>query len=353
MKILMFFLLGVISSAQAMEKESVLSSFSAHADSYEPRFCLTDFSDEIKIKFYDYVAQISSLEIGIKSIYSLASSCRDFRRLFNDEALIKSLVLHLEKRIEDPVVQSMDKKKTIHYWRLLAVVTKLKNKIALRWFFSSVDPNSSPIKNIKRVSSKECMDLTNVLNQYYGGLSVAEYRFLNKRPVKILESIETNRLENKKTRLIKSLSLKACGLVNLDGLLSLYDLKTVHIFDVSANKISEINAEYLAPFENLITLDFANNDLQSIDLGIFATLKHLKIVDLSINKISTVLCTSYVLGNILERLDLSRNALTYVNPGVIEKVRAGTIDLTSNKIRNAESLKALAHVISKRILVDE
>ena len=351
MKILIFFLLGVISSVQTMEKESVVSRCSTPAGSLPSCYFLIDFPDEIKIKFFEYTADEGSVKDGIKNVQSLAYSCKDFFRLFNDEQFIKNLILRLEKRAGEPKIQS-DDKKTLYYWRLLAVVTKLKNKIALKWFFKQVG-TKGPIKDLKRISSKECMDLAVLLKENYGGLNVAEYRFINKRPIKILEADEPCLYGQQKARLVKVLSLKSCGLINLDGLLSLYDLPTVDVFDVSGNVISEIDAECLGRFENLVTLDLANNNLQSINLGIFVPLKKLKTIDISVNKIKTVLCALYNDGPNLDKLDLSHNNIEYINPGVIEKISARIIDLTNNKVKNAESLKALSKSVTKRILVDE
>ena len=352
MKILLF-LLGASFFVQTMEKGVAVANTMGAAAAYIPfsEYSLAMFPRELKIKFFECVIEDDTLSLSINNVYSLASTCKAFFQIFEDERFINNLILRLEKKVEKPNIEGVDKK-TLYYWRLLAVVTKLRNKIALKWFFKKVD-TSGPIKDFKRVTSRECLDLTTILNQYYGGLSVAEYRFVNKRPIKILEVYEAPLYGQEKTRPIKSLSLKVCGLVNLDGLLSLSDLETVDFFEVPGNMLSEIDPIYLDRFENLVTLDLANNNLQSINLDVFTKLKKLKMLDLSVNKIQTVLCTVYEDGPDLNKIDLCRNKITYVDPVVLEKVSARLIDLRNNKITNTENLKAISKAVTKRILVDE
>jgi len=348
---MIFFLLGVIPSVQAMEKESVVSGCSTPADSVPFCFSLTHFPDEINLRFFELVIEDNPLPVAIKNVYSLAATCKDFYRLFNDEQLTSRLILRLEKRMGEPEIKSADVH-TSYYWRLFAAAIKLRTKNAVGWVLKKVG-NSGPLKDFKRVSSRERMDLKSILLEYYGGLSFAEFRLIDSRPVKILEIAETPTFGKERGRPLKVLSFKSCSLNTLNGLLNVSDLRTVDIFEVSGNVISEIDPTCLARFENLTRLDLAFNNLQTINLGIFAALKKLKTLDLSRNNIQTVSYTAQDKGPDLDKVDLSFNKITTIDPAVLEKISARVIDLKNNNITNAEHIKQLSKPVTKRILVDE
>ena len=351
MKILMFILLGVISSTQAMEREQALSRCSTPVVSL--RFCnsLTDLPDEMNLKIFELVIEDNPLSRAIKNVCSLARTCKDFYRLFNDESLTRNLILRLEKKMGEPELKPADAK-TAYFWRLFAAALKLRTKNAVGWVLKKVG-NSGPTKDFKRVSSRERMDLKHILLENYGGLSFSEFRLIDSKPIKILEMAETPSFGKERGRPLKVLSLKSCSLNTLHGLLYISDLRTVDIFEVAGNVISEIDPDCLGRFENLVTLDLANNNLQTIDMAVFSQLKKLKMLDLSRNKLHTVSCTVNECGPNLDKIDLSFNEITYLDLFVIQKISACVIDLKNNRIANVEELKALSKPVTKRILVDE
>lgn len=351
MKLILFFLLGVIFSVRAMEREQALQQFSTPVNSELHSFSLTDFSDEIKIKFLEYTSYDDSVEKGIKNAYSLASTCRDFLRLFGDSSFVKNLVFSIESRRQN--VPCIFQKKDAHYNRCLkALAMKLKTKVAIQWYYNQVG-NKGTFCDFKRILSFERMDFRTIMKHYYGGVDVSEHRIIDARPVKVLDIPEHPLQQSKERAPLKVLSLKSCYLNDLAGLLYVQDLRTVQSFDISTNELTHLTPAALDRFENLTILNISYNNLQSISFDLFFKLKKLKLLDLSHNQIKIILCDLSEDLPEFDKIDLTFNKLARIEPDVLDRISVGIMDLRDNPIANIEELKTVAKPVNKRILVDE
>ena len=315
---------------------------------------LLTIPQEIQLIVYESVADIiakekisleENFQRSIKNFKALACVCRTFRRLSTDEQMNGRVILKWSGRLNS-TGDSL-------YWRLYTLANQLGNQGALRWFAGQKINEMGITKKIEQITSEQRTCLRETLIKIVGGLTVNELRFLDLRPINVIEHQEPAKRGQVLPAPTRSLTLKACSLRNLVGIECTRDLYAIDLLDISGNRLTTIDPGFFNRFERLTRVDLAHNELLSVNLNIFARLSQLRSLDLYCNKIEEVTGDEQFTSMELQTVNLNSNQLKYVNPKVLTKIPARLIDLRGNPLQNREEIRALSKPVTNRILFDE
>lgn len=148
-----------------------------------------------------------------------------------------------------------------------------------------------------------------------------------------LERVESSMFEGLHELRYLDISYNAIvGDLDAEALLGLFNLRTV---DISGNRVRGVVVDG-GGLESLEVLSASFNRIS--DLRFVGRLPRLRSVDLSHNAVVRVLGDVFPLGQRVELLNLSGNAISDVATGALRRVSVGTIDLSSNRLTRLDDI---------------